>query len=143
MNPSKLPPLLSQIDLEFRSGVPIYVQIMEQIKRLASGGILEAGDQLPTVRALAQELRVNFNTVARAYRLLDEAGIISTQQGRGTYILDLPLPDKTEELRKQALKELADRYLHDASQLGVTPEEIQKMLTQSIADWDQSEEKQK
>ncbi len=62
------------ITIDFRSGQPIYVQIIEQIQRLVAAGELKQGDQLPTVRQLATDLRVNFNTVARAYRLLDEAG---------------------------------------------------------------------
>ena len=69
-----------QIELDFRSGIPIYVQIMDQIKHLIASGALRPGDQLPTVRQLAADLRVNFNTVARAYRMLDDAGIISIAQ---------------------------------------------------------------
>jgi len=76
--------------LDFRSGVPVYVQIVEQVLAFLSSGDLKAGEQLPTVRQMAAELRVNFNTIARAYRMLDEAGLISTQQGRGTYIIDQP-----------------------------------------------------
>ena len=75
-----------QIKLDFRSGIPIYVQIIDQIKHLVATGVLRPDDQLPTVRQLASDLRVNFNTIARAYRMLDEDGVISTQQGRGTYI---------------------------------------------------------
>lgn len=143
MNPHNPLPLVSQIQLDFRSGVPIYEQVMRQIKRLVSGGVLKPGDQLPTVRALAQELRVNFNTIARAYRLLDEARIISTQQGRGTFILEDSRPDNAEELRQKSLRALAERYLHDASQLGASPDEVRKVLEKSIADWRQfaSEEK--
>jgi GntR family transcriptional regulator len=74
------------LELDFRSGIPIYLQVVDRIKEMIANGRLKPGDQLPTVRALALELRVNFNTVARAYRILDENGIISTQQGRGTYI---------------------------------------------------------
>ena len=66
------------IRLDFRSQVPIYTQIVEQIRLRVASGQLRPGDQLPTVRQLATELRVNFNTVARAYRQLDEAGLIST-----------------------------------------------------------------
>ncbi|RLD05337.1 MAG: hypothetical protein DRI32_04225 [Chloroflexi bacterium] len=73
MKASPLPPLVSQIHLSFRSGEPIYLQVIAQVKALISSDVLKAGDQLPTVRALAQELRINFNTVARAYRMLDEA----------------------------------------------------------------------
>jgi GntR family transcriptional regulator len=76
------------IQVDFRSAQPIYQQIVDQIRDMVAGGSLQPGDQLPTVRQLATDLRVNFNTVARAYRLLDEAGMISTQQGRGTYICE-------------------------------------------------------
>ena len=92
------------LHLDFRSGLPIYIQIMNQIENQVLGGTLKPGDQLPTVRALASELRVNFNTVARAYRMLDEARIISTQQGRGTYITEIPPPEVTERLRKETLE---------------------------------------
>ena len=70
--------------------MPIYTQIVEQIRGMVANGELRAGIQLPTVRELAAELRVNFNTVARAYRMLDEAGLISTQRGRGTFIWEQP-----------------------------------------------------
>ena len=62
--------------LDFHSGLPIYTQIVNQIQSQLANGRLKPGDQLPTVRALAQELRVNFNTVARAYRILDEARMV-------------------------------------------------------------------
>ena len=76
------------ISLDFGSSDPIYVQIVNQVREQLTTGELKPGDQLPTVRQLASELRVNFNTIARAYRLLDEAGLISTQRGRGTYLLE-------------------------------------------------------
>ena len=82
--------------LDFHSGLPIYTQIVNQVQSQLANGMLKPGDQLPTVRALAQELRVNFNTVARAYRILDEARIISTQQGRGTFITEVPPPKVRE-----------------------------------------------
>jgi len=141
MNPNDLTPLVSRIRLDFRSGVPIYTQVMEQIEQLVESGVLQAGDQLPTVRALAQELRVNFNTIARAYRLLDEAGIISTQQGRGTYILEARTSEKSDDIRAQALQTLSQRYLQDALRLGYQPDEFLKILEKEITDWRQSEEK--
>jgi GntR family transcriptional regulator len=73
-----------EIRIDFRSSMPIYLQIMEQIRQKVANGELRPGDQLPTVRQMATDLRVNFNTVARAYRLLDEGS--STQHGRGTYL---------------------------------------------------------
>jgi GntR family transcriptional regulator len=120
------------LELDFRSGIPIYLQVVESIKEQIASGRLNPGDQLPTVRALALELRVNFNTVARAYRLLDEAGIISTQQGRGTYILEMPPPEVSEALRQQGLRALTEKYLSDAHRLGAGQEEILE-LVQTIA----------
>ena len=124
--------LTENIHIDFRSGVPIYTQIVEQVKQQLVSELLKPGDQLPTVRALALELRVNFNTVARAYRLLDEAGVISTQQGRGTYILEVPPPERTDKLRQQALEALTRDYLNDAQRLGCGSEEIRKTLKEQL-----------
>jgi GntR family transcriptional regulator len=91
-------------------------------------GILKPGDQLPTVRALASELRVNFNTVARAYRILDEERIISTQQGRGTYIIEIPPPEISEKLRQESLAELTQRFINEAFRLGFSEREVSQMV---------------
>ena len=77
--------LSGRIQVDFRSDEPLFLQIARQVQGLVLSGGLKVGDQLPTVRELATELRVNFNTVARAYRMLDEARLISTQRGRGIY----------------------------------------------------------
>ena len=114
------------LKLDFRSGLPIYAQIVEQIRHMLAAGELNPGDQLPTVRQLATDLRVNFNTIARAYRLLDEAGLISTQQGRGTYIWETPTPETTQKLRRQELEELTRHYLSEAAALGFSIEEVQR-----------------
>ena len=124
--------LIENIRLDFRSGTPIYTQIVEQIKQQVISGALRPGDQLPTVRALALELRVNFNTVARAYRLLDEAGIISTQQGRGTYITEIPQPKVTERLRKESLEALTQRFITEALRLEFSADEIGDMVSQQL-----------
>jgi GntR family transcriptional regulator len=123
------------LHLDFRSGLPIYTQIVNQIQSQLANGILEPGDQLPTVRALAQELRVNFNTVARAYRLLDETHIISTQQGRGTYILDKPPPEVRERLRHESLEALTDRFISEAFRLGFSGREISQMVKDNLKTW--------
>lgn len=116
------------LQLDFHSGLPIYTQIVNQIQSQLVNGILKPGDQLPTVRALALELRVNFNTVARAYRILDEERIISTQQGRGTFIMQIPPPDVNEKLRIESLIELTDRFLDEAERLGFSEREVSQMV---------------
>ena len=130
--------LLLQID--FRSGLPIYAQIVNQVQTQVIAGVLKPGDQLPTVRALAEELRVNFNTVARAYRLLDEARIISTQQGRGTYITEIPPPKVTEQLRKESLEALIHRFISEAMRLDFSKAEINQMVKNQLKTWDGSDE---
>ncbi|MFO7584353.1 MAG: GntR family transcriptional regulator [Anaerolineales bacterium] len=120
-----------KLDLDFRSDVPLTNQIVAQIQHQLGDGVLHIGDQLPTVRALALELRVNFNTVARAYRMLDEAGIISTQQGRGTFILEQPAPETSERLRRESLEALAQRYLEEAARLGFNAKEAIEAATKT------------
>lgn len=118
--------------LDLRSGVPIYVQIVEQVQQLVSSGKLKPGDQLPTVRQLASELRVNFNTVARAYRMLDEAGIISTQQGRGTYILDAAAVGLGDWLERETLEVQVNRFLVDMLQQGFSLPQIRETLEKKL-----------
>ena len=128
------------LQIDFRSGLPIYTQIINQIQAQVAAGGLVPGDQLPTVRALAEDLQVNFNTVARAYRLLDEARIISTQQGRGTYITEIPLPNVTEKLRKESLEALTGRYLSEAMRLGFSKAEISLMIGERLETWEETQE---
>jgi GntR family transcriptional regulator len=128
------------LQIDFRSGLPIYTQIVNQVQAQVVGGLLKPGDQLPTVRSLAEELRVNFNTVARAYRILDEARIISTQQGRGTYITEISPPKVTEKLRRESLQALTDRYLSEAMRLEFSKDEISEMIKDQLKTWKASME---
>jgi GntR family transcriptional regulator len=128
--------LILQID--FRSGLPIYTQIVNQVQAQVVSGILQPGNQLPTVRALAEELRVNFNTVARAYRILDEERIISTQQGRGTYITEIPPPKVSERLRRESLEALTQRFISEAMRLEFSKSEIRQKVSDQLKVWDES-----
>ncbi|MCJ7513434.1 MAG: GntR family transcriptional regulator [Anaerolineales bacterium] len=125
------------MSIDFRSKIPIYIQIVEQVKQQVAASGLQPGEQLPTVRQLAADLRVNFNTIARAYRLLDEAGLISTQQGRGTYVVGTPPDTITGALRLETLRTLARLYLTDAARLGLTPDEVASVTIESIERWRQ------
>jgi GntR family transcriptional regulator len=120
------------LQIDFRSGTPIYLQVVEQIKQMLLQGKLHPEDHLPTVRQLAAELRVNFNTIARAYRILDEAGLISTQQGRGTFILAEPDEKAVQFIRTQSLEDLTRKYLADALGVGATEQEIRIVLEQEF-----------
>jgi GntR family transcriptional regulator len=115
--------LTGKITLDFRTDEPIYLQIARQVEQLVAKGELKLGDQLPTVRELATELRINFNTVGRAYHVLDETRLISTQRGRGTYIWEQPTEETMKQLKQKSLEELTRRYLYEINQLGYSLEE--------------------
>ena len=123
------------IQIDFRSGTPIYIRIMEQIRSLVASGELKEGDQLPTVRQLATDLRINFNTVARAYHMLDEARLISTQKGRGTYIWEAPGEETVAQLRQESLQALAERFLAQARKMGYGPDETYKEVYGQLKAW--------
>ena len=118
--------------IDFRAETPIFMQIVEQIQKRVLSGELKPGDQLPTVRQLAANLRVNFNTVARAYRVLDELGLISTQQGRGTFIWEPLEAADSDSLRRSALKTLARQYIQDARALNFGHEEIRQAVEEIL-----------
>ena len=113
--------------LDPKSGVPFYRQIIDQIRYGIASGRLEVGEQLPTVRALAVKLKVNLNTVSKAYKELEIQNIIETQQGTGSFIgtqkINLP-----ESERESKLKEIVNEFTLIASSYGFTIADLTKML---------------
>jgi GntR family transcriptional regulator len=121
------------LHLDFRSGLPIYTQIVNQVQSHLVQGSLKVGDQLPTIRALADDLSVNFNTIARAYRILDKARVISTQQGRGTYITEIPSGKVKAQLRDESLSALAQSFIAEALRLGFSKQEISLVVKDKLS----------
>ena len=111
------------------SGVPIYLQIVNQIKYLVSSGQLESGQELPPIRALAEKLLVNPNTVARAYRELEAAGVVEKRRTAGTYVSEQGSPLARRE-RMKILTERADALLAEAQQMGVEFDDLIDLLRQ-------------
>lgn len=109
--------------LDVKSGVPFYKQIILQVETAVADGRLEAGEQLPTVRSLAVSLKVNPNTVARAYSNLEILGIVNTQQGTGTFISDKEI-DMDEVERHRILTQLTKEFLAKAGSYGFGPKDI-------------------
>ena len=109
--------------LDYSSSVPIYRQIIDQIRFGIASGQLVLGEQLPTVRALAVELKVNLNTVSKAYKELEIKNVLTTQQGTGTFInqVDFSLSD---EERKRRLKEICSQCITAACSYGFSFDEI-------------------
>jgi GntR family transcriptional regulator len=115
------------LEVDPRSGIPLYVQLVEQIKRAVQVGILQPGDPLPTVRALAAELHIALNTIVKAYGELEALGIIETRGGAGTTVragVDSLLRRQAVEQLRQRLRELAG----DAAALEVSERELREWI---------------
>ncbi|MBI4314791.1 MAG: GntR family transcriptional regulator [Chloroflexi bacterium] len=127
------------VRLDLRSGEPIYLQIASQIKHLVAVGKLKREEQLPTVRELAIELQVDPNTVGRAYKQLADEGVISTRQGRGTYVLEQAPPLDQRKLRREKLVALADGFIGELERLGYTPDELEKVWGDRVGRWQKTQ----
>jgi len=112
-----------QFALDLHSGVPVYRQIIDQVRAGVASGALGAGDQLPTVRQLAVDLAINPNTVMRAYRELELGGMLETHQGTGTFISDMK-PEKKSAERGRQLGQMAADCAARAGAAGITVEEL-------------------
>jgi GntR family transcriptional regulator len=109
--------------LDTASGVPIYRQIVDWVRVSVAGGQLLPGEQLPTVRQMAVDLNVNYNTVARAYLELERMGVVNTLQGRGTFVASKPVP-LDEVVRGTKLRGLVNDFLSHAAGFGFAPAEL-------------------
>jgi GntR family transcriptional regulator len=118
-----------QLHISPNDGVPIYLQIVNQVKYLVASGRLQPGEELPPIRVLAKKLTVNPNTVARAYRELETAGVVTTRRTAGTYVSDAGSPLARRE-RLRILAERADALLAEARQMNVALEELVELLRQ-------------
>jgi GntR family transcriptional regulator len=115
------------IHIESQKGIPLYFQIMEEIKHLIASGQLAPGDKLPTVRQLAVDLAINPNTVAKAYDELRRENILDVRQGIGTFVKQ-DIPELGEETRRKKLRALCEAFVLEAQQYGFKLEEIRECL---------------
>lgn len=116
-----------QIHISSSDGVPIYIQIVNQVKHLVAAGRLSPGEEMPPIRVLAEKLVVNPNTVARAYLELEHAGIVTKRQGAGTYVAE----NRSALSHREKLKLLqprADALLIESRQLDVDFDELMTLL---------------
>jgi GntR family transcriptional regulator len=118
-----------QIHLSRQDGVPTYLQIVQQVKHLVASGRLQPGEELPPIRVLAQQLLINPNTVARAYRELELAGLVTKRSTTGTYVSDAGSPLARRE-RLRIVTERIEALLVEARQLHIGLDEILELLRQ-------------
>lgn len=115
--------------IDSKSGVPLYRQIIEQVKFAIARGDLRTGDQLPTVRQMAVDLSINLNTVIRAYKEMEIEGLLETHQGSGTFVTnERPLVDQLE--RQRMLDQILTEMLARASSYGLSLDEVLEGLKQ-------------
>lgn len=126
-----------QVSINTADPRPIYLQIMDEIRRALVLGTLKPGDSLPSIRQLASELRVNPNTVAQAYSELEREGVAYVQRGRGTFISPDVEPGREE--RRALARDVAERALIDAHRNGLSAEELLSAIRAVAAGQDQDE----
>ena len=119
-----------RFQLDAASGVPFYRQIIDQLLAGIATGALARGERLPTVRALAVDLAVNLNTVARAYKELEIRGVLSTQQGSGTFVATAADVSIGEVERRRRTTQLVDEFLARAAAQGLTLAEVAEALAE-------------
>jgi GntR family transcriptional regulator len=119
------------------SGEPIYQQLTRQLKHAISTGALKPGDQLPTVRELAEQLVINPNTVARSYRELFAEGLVEGTQGSGTYVKTSGSRIKVQE-RERRLHPFIDQLVAEATLLGIRKQDLLKLIQERIREHEES-----
>jgi len=118
-----------------RSGVPIYLQIIEQVKRSVALGILQAGEQLPTVKQLALDLTVNPNTVARAYRELERDSVIETSPGRGSFVRGNGTTTTAKAAAGDVARDALDVALREAKSVGLIRSDVRELIDAAVDRW--------
>jgi len=121
--------------IDFRSGTPVYLQLVEQVRHAAASGGLRTGEPLPSIRPLAEELRVNRNTIAKAYAELESQGVIETLPGKGCFLREVnSLLTKTA--RNDLLAQEIDRAIVAAHHLQIDDDELLGLLKKRLVDFD-------
>src|SRR5438477_5093202 len=119
------------LQINFKSGKPVYLQLVDQIKAAAASGTVQAGEPLPSIRPLAEELRVNRNTVAKAYSELENQGVIETIPGKGCFVRPNNSPLK-KDVRRKLLTEEIDQAIVQAHHLQVPGSELLELVRERL-----------
>lgn len=123
------------IQISHQSGVPTYLQIMDQIKNLIAVGRLRPGERLLPIRQLAVGLGINFNTVAHAYKELNREGVISTRRGQGSFVSEQPDQLPLAQRRREMLASIFSKPFVEALRLGYSMQEIEGAVIEQLTRW--------
>ncbi len=127
------------IELNFKSGKPVYLQLVDQVRAAAASGLLRSGDPLPSIRPLAMQLRVNRNTIAKAYAELEGQGVIETVAGKGSFIKNSPSPYR-KQVRDQMLVVEIDQAIVAAHHLGVNRSGFLTLVNERLDEFEERAE---
>jgi GntR family transcriptional regulator len=119
------------LQINFKSGKPVYLQVVDQVKAAAAAGSVQSGEALPSIRPLAEELRVNRNTIAKAYAELESQGVIETLPGKGCFVKANHSPLR-KEVRRQLLTEEIDQAVVLAHHLQVPAGEFLELVRERL-----------
>jgi len=126
-----------QFQLNFKSGKPVYLQVVDQVKAAAASGAVRAGEPLPSIRPLAERLRVNRNTVAKAYAELESQGVIETIAGKGCFVRANDTPYK-KTVRLELLTQVVDEAVVQAHHLQVPRGELVRLVEERFETFEQA-----
>jgi len=117
------------------TGVPIYLQLIEQVKRSVALGVLSPGERLPTVKQLATDLTINPNTVARAYRDLERDGVIETSVGRGSFVSQNGAGDRAAAALADVASSTVDAAVREAKSMGLKRRQVREIFSKALERW--------
>src|SRR3954467_7702866 len=117
--------------INFKAGKPAYLQLVDQVKAAVASGSLQPGDPLPSIRPLSEELRLNRNTVAKAYTELESQGVIETAPGKGCFVTENNSPLK-KEVRRKMLSDEIDAVIVQAHHLQISDEQLTELLRERL-----------
>lgn len=123
------------VQINFKSGVPVYLQIAQQVKAAAASGTIKKGDPLPSVRTLAEELRINRNTAAKAYSELESEGIIETRQGSGCFLSANGASPLRRAVRSERLAQELDAVIVQAHHLQISDDDLRELLDERLSNF--------
>ena len=126
---------MASFNIDPHSGVPIYLQLIEQVKRSVALGVLVPGEQLPTVKQLALDLTINANTVGRVYRELERDGIIETSPGRGSFVRDNGVIGRATRAAEDVAAAAIDGAVREAKSIGIGADGAIKLFRKALARW--------
>ena len=127
------------ITINVTDGVPIYRQIVNQVKYLAASGLIKAGEELPPIRTLALQLKVTPNTIVKAYHELEISGVVQKRHGSGTFVSDAR-PQLALRQRRRVIEQRIDALLAEAHQLNFTTDDVLRLVRERKAAMDESNE---